>query len=718
MKFKIHLKILIVSVFICGYFAHGQVGNPSVGIATLFEQYPVEIYTGLPKISIPLCSMPTHSKDINIDVSLNYHHASIKNSGFRSGNCGRGWYLSLGGVVQKIDKYSAAYSFNFMGLSGKIVVLPRSNGNNIAEITENKGPNLSAESFFSAGGTLQSINFYDDKGYKYIFNVSDIINIPQDFPNDYIIDARKMSFHLSDIYDTNNNLLAHFTYTANSDMVKINGLVKYDTVNTLNSVNITGYGSIVMNEEKLQDDLGAWHMYNGFVVKDFLNNEIKNVNFDYDIVFDYDEQVYTINKLYRAIISGANNVDPQNYNFYYRPTLTVNEDFSSFVTSYDAWGYPNTVSKYCKLNKLINKLVDVDNVMNGVLEKIQYPTGGCVIYEYEPNTYSYIGRDRIDWDMYNNRIIPDFYYDEFYPENRHNFQHDELVNSINTNFTNQTQNQYFYIKLHGDPTIETFPGGGLAYPSFVLKNVNTGSSVPLLMSDNDENNCLGQLKWIPNNYTWRIEKGNNGTNTQVSVYSISRKSTVSKFWYGGGIRVKRIAYFDKDVPQDFFYSLTPTNISPAKSTFYNYNSFSDPTMSSGCMIYAEDEFGFENVIYANVSVSDRISDNRTEYTFITPIDYEEVYSKSSYTYGKLKNKKIYNSQNVLQQETSITYTRLPVDLAEELTGEYKMGWMVPNQYLTNEYLGSTLQTKVNFENIMFQGTFRKKRNPQADLPNR
>lgn len=65
-----------------------------------FEQVPVSNYTGIPDVSIPLFSSPTHSKDINVDISLKYHPAGIGAFDV-SGDVGLGWSLFAGGTISR-----------------------------------------------------------------------------------------------------------------------------------------------------------------------------------------------------------------------------------------------------------------------------------------------------------------------------------------------------------------------------------------------------------------------------------------------------------------------------------------------------------------------------------------------------------------------------------------------------------------------------------------
>ncbi|MCG2611791.1 RHS repeat protein [Flavobacterium sp. SM15] len=74
--------------------------SPTVAALMKFEEVPVSNYTGVPDISIPLFNSPTHSKDLNIDVSLKYHISGIA-ANERASDVGLGWSLFAGGTISR-----------------------------------------------------------------------------------------------------------------------------------------------------------------------------------------------------------------------------------------------------------------------------------------------------------------------------------------------------------------------------------------------------------------------------------------------------------------------------------------------------------------------------------------------------------------------------------------------------------------------------------------
>src|SRR5690606_5657169 len=77
--------------------------SPTVASLMKFEEVPVNNYTGIPDISVPLYSVESLSKDISIDLSLKYHPSSIAVKEI-AGYTGLGWNLFAGGTISRTVK--------------------------------------------------------------------------------------------------------------------------------------------------------------------------------------------------------------------------------------------------------------------------------------------------------------------------------------------------------------------------------------------------------------------------------------------------------------------------------------------------------------------------------------------------------------------------------------------------------------------------------------
>ncbi len=227
------LFILIFSNFYYGYSQEGistqlpEIIPPSPTVASLmkFEEIPVSNYTGIPDISIPIYNMETISKDLSVNVSLNYHPADIQISSVASCT-GVGWSLFAGGSIsrtvrglpdelksgskrgiyhsdneyddvffddnwnyitpQPTEEYHSflwdtyingqkdteqdIYQFNFMGYSGRFLIRKNKQTNQLYIETLDKNSNLKIEYLYDSQ-TYEGTKFiiHNDLGIKFLF---------------------------------------------------------------------------------------------------------------------------------------------------------------------------------------------------------------------------------------------------------------------------------------------------------------------------------------------------------------------------------------------------------------------------------------------------------------------------------------------------------------------------------------------------------------------
>ncbi|HEX7902559.1 MAG TPA: hypothetical protein VF487_01680 [Chitinophagaceae bacterium] len=113
--------------------------SPTASGLAKYAEVPVDYYTGIPQINLPLYSV--HSRDVSLDLSLNYHAGGIRVEEEASW-VGLGWSLNAGGVITRsikdledeasnlnqpfgactTDREPDIYYFNFNGISGKFVI--------------------------------------------------------------------------------------------------------------------------------------------------------------------------------------------------------------------------------------------------------------------------------------------------------------------------------------------------------------------------------------------------------------------------------------------------------------------------------------------------------------------------------------------------------------------------------------------------------------------
>src|SRR5580692_2912292 len=100
-------KFRLLAFFICFYGPltaqiedRNLFPTPNAAGLGLYGQIPVDYFTGIPNIDIPVYDFK--SRDISIPIHLTYHSAGIKPSDHASW-VGLGWSLQVGGVINRIQ---------------------------------------------------------------------------------------------------------------------------------------------------------------------------------------------------------------------------------------------------------------------------------------------------------------------------------------------------------------------------------------------------------------------------------------------------------------------------------------------------------------------------------------------------------------------------------------------------------------------------------------
>lgn len=658
-------KIYALLAMGLGMAAHAQLqpmtneyGSGNLPAATSglfkFDDVPVSLYTGVPDVSIPLFSLPTRSKDITIDMSYRYHPS------------GSAWNISYGGTITRVIENSSSefktnesgfanntrfasdvYKFNFMGHSGSFFLKKEANNTLVPSLLVNKGQDIKIEVDYNPTTYfVNSFTAYDSKGYKFVFGIYDkniVTTINNPIPRE-----TRVSFRLTAIYDNNGQQLAGITYTEKFEEEPGSGKKEY--TNITDQIKSEGFGKL----QFVYSPLYGGTKVDEIILTDLKPNTIKSVDFK---------------QLDRLIFRDANKNKIEEYRFIY------NNDYSNVsqgIYTTDRFGYPSFIpyflyeDSYPAQEGYLANAVNPNVINNGVLELIVLPTGGSISYEYEPHTYSFFGGESISKTIYSGGAFqedPDFYYnyDQYeitFPYN-HIVEtlHSSLIGSLSTFSLSSPQTVYISVrpeKYYSDLTLTW------VYPSVTL--TGPGINEPHYRPYNLENMSLGR-PFSLNAGLHRINLGPfGGTYSAYRTISTMRKNPDVKKWkYGGGRRIKRIAYFDIPNPN-------PSS-TPVKETFYSYNLFDDPNRSSGNLVASSqmefaDKYGqMEFVTYRNVTVTDSGNNGKTEYTFTSSADYpldlidagDSPSVSKDYKRGLLKNKKAYDRDNALVQNTDYAY---------------------------------------------------------------
>jgi hypothetical protein len=697
--------------------------NSSVLSTIQAGEYPVDYYTGAPLITVPIYTMPTRSKDIQVGVSLDYHPSSIRQENKYFGNSGRGWNVMQGGVisievVNRPDEltYSNAYPsenndlfhFNFMGFSGKFKVIKSADAL-LAVVIENSGSILLIDIIYHPTTfKISGFKFYDDKGYMYKFDVTDTYKFVEVTPNATL----NYAFYLSEIVDNNNNVLASFSYTNYNS---------YNTIKMVNNIDVPGFGSISF--EPSYNYNKGFQSYNNIIIKDFFNNTIKKFQFYYDLGYSDDGDILNNNEIRLESVKETliNNAEGITYGFYYRDSSLLQP--LNEIKGYDKWGYPNNTSKWCAENEEVKALTDTKHCARGILEKMTMSTGASIIYKYESNTYSFEGGVPMDGGVYDASLKTvlngnaGFYTNQNNLENRHNSAITPLrsqqftnISRGNIQFTITNANTDLYFKIDADkfPTGFVLDGQPLYdAPVFYLRA--NGSATNLFTFNyannygNDQNNCKGKkYTFQPGTYSI-IMSSSQPVNAFIAVNQINASSIVNKFYNGGGVRIKKIGYFNTTgVPQNF-YDLEPSSpeiggVTPIRELSYDYSLPGDNSISSGA-IGTDGGLGNDLVRYKFVTVYDSQSNGRVEYNYFSAIDYPSEYVTTDYRFGKIMGKKIIGYPNTTLEETSYLYTTTTSAIQNNQNNHTlrTMGWIMPSEISTTQYFQTdTFNTKDKF----------------------
>ncbi|WP_447636761.1 hypothetical protein [Flavobacterium microcysteis] len=657
-----------------------------------FDDVPVSLHTGIPDISIPLLSLPTRSKDIGIGMAMAYHPSSISSEGTVHDDIRQpGWSINRGGTIVKtvedvtfdyiaegsntiIQLFSARYQFNFMGHSGVFYLIKTANNELAASLYTGKGEALKITMDYDpVTFRINSFTVYDSREYRYVFDVVD-----RDLG--YISDPgaisknNRKSFNLSAVYDPNGKKLLSFAYQELRTLERSTGTMhEYSTSNKLTSIQSEGFGKIDFSHTfgtSTANSVSA--TLDEITLTDLNSNIVKRID---------------LRQGDRLTFRDAAQAKGEEYRFGYSDGTYEDYSTERGIFGNDPYGYPTFIrsEQHEDMQVLVDYAVNPRFCTRGVLEKISLPTGGSILYEYESNTYSYFmgGSVSVAFPGGGDPVEdPESYYTYYGGETTYPYNHivEELYNGRIGNLSSFTisgapkevcffirENPYFseLSNTWVTPSV-TISGDGLPqtekkftfYRTFNPENFGYGRSYTL--NPGDYYILLGDIS----------QSGNTPMSATRVLHSIRRNPDLKKWKYGGGIRIKRIAHFDEDVPADYFRKkgfFSYPDYTPVKETYYSYNLFDEPNRSSGNLISKnrrsfQERYGhLEFVSYRNVTVTDSGNNGKSQYTFTTSADYPGIDAGSheslsqDFKRGLLKNRKDFDRSNTLVRNTEYAY---------------------------------------------------------------
>ncbi|WP_298150013.1 hypothetical protein [Flavobacterium sp.] len=703
----IYFLLVIVWVGASGQELALTPSNPSVGGMIQYESNPADLSTGTPDVSIPLYKMPTRSKDIGIAIGINYHPSTVISYDSLSGNCGRGWTLRVGGSISRdrsatlvndsIANQKGLYYFNFMQYSGKFKV---SQTGNIweADISENRGINMKVQVNASPlTGMISSFWIFDDKGIVYVFTKTDrftyrdaIYNpmFAPGYTDDFSI-SQKAAYHLDKIINPDGNTLAEFNYQ--SYPVSEDG--RPGNQQQLKSISVKGHGDILLNHS--ENGIANQVRYQSIEVKDVHSNVVRRFEFHYSFLsyIGYLSEVVEGDAALNKVLK---------HSFFYKHNIPYP---TNQMIDIDNWGYYNLsdVSAFDYKQRLYDTRVASSAMcMKNVLEKMVLPTGGCVVYQYEPNSYAAIDGKPID-GVFNNVThvydeIPD-YFTTLNTNNIHNFDFtaaggvDFHGTESAIGYTVANGNGMYFFKLYAQPDEGQLSGTPMLY--YRLGQVGTPTR-EFGGKHNAENGSKGPGFTLTNGVDYQISISSNfdaAPKGSVTIFKMNPVNNPFKEHRGNGIRIKKIGYFDNgNVRQDYF-DVISSDI-PSRVISYTYNFHDRPNRSSGSIsdLKTIREYDRRNpkayntpsklnqpVRYKNVTVTDSNNPGKVVYEFTSPIDKPrngEDFMR--YSFGKTNSVIVYNAVGDTIKRTDYAYTNhqtFSVEPHTELDGTgYTEGW--------------------------------------------
>ena len=519
------------------------------------------------------------------------------------------------------------YTFSVMGLTGKFIINREGSQykaklietSDFAKVTVNGGPGGDNYNFLS-------ISITDKNGYKYIFSAPSTIstnngnkrviaksasplppgctygggaNSPV-FGHEIVdnngnsggggsggavsnqIIAGKSKFwenlELSEIYDKDNNLLISYQYDTTGFVSPggtewVNGIATIQAHQKLflKQIDIKGQGSINFINSLGTNTGNVVNSYtNSVEIKDLTNNLIKKFAFTYLVksihnikhIKDYKDGSYGLS-FHKRLLTGIKEYD--NTSQKYLNTTVEYKDLAITNTNVvvDRYGFLTKVG-YCSPNLHISLNDYKANAF--ILQKIKYPTGGSVVYEFEPHTFSH---SLLQTDF------RDFNYDN------HIYTELSLSKSANTaTFTANAGDTIYVLNPNPNYSLSLYKKVSgvdqLVKSGFVSKD---GQST--LTADDCKHLYTSVVLPASQNNQYVFKYSSTVASTSgLKVYRFHYSDTYYNFRYAEGNRIAKIAYFENNVSKNILN--TPAGETTAEKVIsFDYSDQSEANTSSG-----------------------------------------------------------------------------------------------------------------------------------------
>ncbi|QQV03165.1 MULTISPECIES: hypothetical protein [Chryseobacterium] len=659
------ILVLIVFGFLLNLKAQNESQLPSLnitaptasGIASKIKS-PSAISTGIPDIGIPFFTLPTHNKNVSINIGLSYHPNNTF-MGSKASDVGLGWNVSGASnvIYREINSGgtpSYNYHFNFLGKSGTFQFSkhPLYGTLDLKKVTENRYKITVNE----IETNIFNFKIIDENGIAYHFETLDSSYYPSGYG---VVSSFTACYYLTKITDTNGEELVLFNYQEDSYAIPAyfgapNSLIVKSL--KINNILSKDFGNITFSYNFNSNDRKSYQdpfKLNSIILKNTAGKTTESYVFEtIDMLQEY-HLGYTpsgipspcviyerqgkrmLTKLYKYGSGSA----------YETTQFTYPEYFDNLSFGNNWTEYPNVdpINKCFKEEHKNPKFLG-----QALLKSIKYPNGTEVKYTFEPNQY-YVDKN---FDGY---LFP-------YEISDRDAQYFEEIGDFGFNFNNGTTSINFNLPYNPDE-----PDGY----SYLFEHLAIGTLYtdgPFQPSDghyfingaisNSTQDMWGYKKYPPGNNTIVIS-GTGGTGT-YHVKRIRLKSNpIANYSTGKGVRIKQIEFLENNV------------VNNALTRKFSYEKFDGSIPTSG---YLNEIDGQEFVVYKNVKEVLGENQGYTKYYYKTlhdpadssgpPAPANELRNVNILANGLLEKREVYNAAHSLVQRDSIVSKLSPLSFFE------------------------------------------------------
>lgn len=518
-----------------------------------------------------------------------FHNNDFWNYGTFSGFAQQEFIWNAGGTSsQKYDHQPDLFQFSVMGLSGRFTIVKDLTTNTLSPKLLTKNLNVKIDiNYHATTFALESFIITDTNGNKYTFDVlerlqSDTIVAIKYFNGEPGTSGSTTTttnaWYLSKIESPNNIELASFNYT--------NVYVEYLTAvsrtenSVLNQPNWTQLMEIPYNPYVISPRSSYSHISSSGNTKKLSNITFNDgSSLDFTITNSHPETTGAI--LQEIKIKKADGQNLKSFSFTYEETdrlwLTkVKETAGSLSNSYhidyndkgnlasfdsvsDDWGYNvGTERSLCGLSA-----IDRSAIQKGVLTSITYPTGGAKSFVFEPHKITYQGNTMLTDDEYRDKNPDNWNVQSLsidYDSNLHNSA--EFSGLIPHTLVIGQKQEVVYNR-----TAVTGNEDAIFNSLIRVYNLTTGYDNRIRL-DKEE------VKFTLEAGTYEISflslTQNANITTSICFGYKKFKLNVSRFIYGGGLRIKEIAFKE-----------TPLATKSERKIHYDYGETGITNTSSG-----------------------------------------------------------------------------------------------------------------------------------------